>query len=212
HNNEAIELTCAMYLDNSSEPAYVSLPYRPEAMAAGTTTTISVPLKALFDPDKVQSARFEFTPRGIKETAVLNNGFTIYPRGGSDPLRFEKQPGDVTAQAGEDVTFQVEVAGGKPPYSYQWQVWDPKHEQWVDLPGFTQPTLSRKDIEKKWDGARFRCVVTDAGGDRIVSREVVLTVRDGVDTGDHSHLALTLAVAIVALALLLVLRRRSIIR
>ena len=82
----------------------------------------------------------------------------------------------------------------------------------MDLPGFTQPTLSRKDIEQKRDGARFRGVVTDAGGDRIVSREVVLTVRDGVDTGDHSHLALTLAVAIVALALLLVLRRRSIIR
>ena len=209
HNGEAIELTCAMYLDNSSEPVYVSLPYRPEAMAAGTTTTISVPLKALFDPDKVQSARFEFTPRGIKETAVLNNGFTIYPHGGGDELRFTRQPEDVTAQAGEDVSFQVEVAGGKPPYTYQWQVWDPRHEKWVDLPGFTEPTLGRKDIEKQWDGARFRCVVTDAEGAQIVSREVTLHVRDGVDTGDHSNLQLYLAVALVALALLGLLRRRT---
>ena len=208
HNGEAIELTCAMYLDNSSEPVYVSLPYRPEAMAAGTTTTISVPLKALFDPDKVQSARFEFTPRGIKETAVLNNGFTIYPHGGGDPLRFTRQPEDATAQAGEDVTFQVEVAGGKQPYTYQWQVWDPKHEKWVDLPGFTGPTLSRKDIEKKWDGARFRCVVTDAEGTQIISREVTLRVRDGVDTGDHSNLPLYLAVALAALIMLWWMRRR----
>ena len=42
----------------------------------------------------------------------------------------------MTAQEGEDVTFQVEVGGGKPPYTYQWQVWDPKHEKWMDLPGF----------------------------------------------------------------------------
>ena len=209
HNGEAIELTCAMYLDNSSEPVYVSLPYRPEAMAAGTTTTISVPLKALFDPDKVQSARFEFTPRGIKETAVLNNGFTIYPHGGGDELRFTRQPEDVTAQAGEDVSFQVEVAGGKPPYTYQWQVWDPEHEKWVDLPGFTEPTLGRKDIEKQWDGARFRCVVTDAEGRQIISREVTLTVRDRVDTGDHSNLPLYLAVAIMALFTLWWMRRRS---
>ena len=209
HNHESIELTCAMCLDNSSEPVYVSLPYRPEAMAAGTTTTISVPLKALFDPDKVQSAQFEFTPRGVKETAVLNNGFTIYPHSQSDELRFTRLPEDVTAQEGEDVAFQVEVAGGKPPHTYQWQMWDPEHEKWVDLPGFTEPTLSRKDIEKKWDGARFRCVVTDAEGTQIISREVTLRVRDGVDTGDHSNLPLYLAVALAALALLGLLRRRT---
>jgi len=51
--------------------------------------------------------------------------------------------------------------------------------------------------------------VTDAEGAQIVSREVTLHVRDGVDTGDHSNLQLYLAVALVALALLGLLRRRS---
>ena len=106
------------------------------------------------------------------------------------------------------LTFSVEVEGGKKPYTYQWQVWDPKHEKWVDLPGFTEPTLSREKIEKKWDGARFRCVVTDAEGTQIVSREVTLTVRDRVDTGDHSNLTLYLIVAFAALTLLAVLRKR----
>jgi hypothetical protein len=86
-------------------------------------------------------------------------------------------------------------------------VWDPKHEKWVDLPGFTGPTMSRKNIEKKWDGARFRCVVTDAEGTQIISQEFTLRVRDGVDTGDHSSLPLYLAVALAAIALLVLLHR-----
>ena len=68
--------------------------------------------------------------------------------------------------------------------------------------------MSREKIEKKWDGCRFRCVVTDAAGTQIISREVTLHVRDRVDTGDHSNLPLYLGVALVALALLLALRRR----
>jgi len=88
-------------------------------------------------------------------------------------------------------------------------VWDLRHEKWVDLPGFTEPTLSRKDIEKKWDGARFRCVVTDAEGTQIISQEVTLHIRDGVDTGDHSNLPLYLAVAALALVALVLIRRRK---
>ena len=87
-------------------------------------------------------------------------------------------------------------------------MWDEEHQKWVDLPGFTRPELSREDVEKKWDGCKFRCVVTDDRGTQIISREVTLTVRDGVDTGDHSNLSLYLAVAIAALALLWWMRRR----
>ena len=102
----------------------------------------------------------------------------------------------------------MEVGGGAKPYSYQWQVWDEKHQKWVDLPGFTGPTLSRKDIEKKWDGCRFRCVITDADGDQVITDEVTLTVRDKVPTGDSSNLPLYLAVAMVALILLWIVRKR----
>jgi len=142
-----------------------------------------------------------------EEIAWANNEFTVY-LDGADPLRFTKQPEDVTAQEGEDVSFSVEVAGGVKPYTYQWQIWDVKHQKWVDLPGFNDPTMSREDIEKKWDGAKFRCVVTDAAGTQIISDEVTLTVRDKVPTGDNSNLPLYLAVVMMALALLILLRRR----
>ena len=186
----------------------VGLPIHDKSVARRTTHTITVPVALLVDdPAAHNSARVVISAIGRDETAYANNEFTLY-LGGGEPLHFEAQPEDVTVQEGEDVTFEVEVGGGKQPYTYQWQVWDPKHEKWVDLPGFNQPTLSRRDVEKKWDGARFRCVVTDERGTQIVSQEVTLTVRDGVDTGDHSNLPLYLVVVLIGLALLWWTRRR----
>ena len=117
--------------------------------------------------------------------------------------------GFCVAETAEAVDPASLLPEGVKPYSYQWQVWDEKHGKWVDLPGFTEPKLSRKDIEKKWDGCRFRCVITDASGAQVITDEVTLTVRDGVDSGDHSNLPLYSAVALAALALLWLLRRRA---
>jgi len=87
-------------------------------------------------------------------------------------------------------------------------VWDAKHRKWVDLEGYTGSTLSREHVEKKWDGARFRCLITDRAGTAVTSEEAKLFVRHSVDTGDHSNLLLYLAVAAMALILLALLRRR----
>ena len=205
---DTFKLSCEVFLDGSDESYVVTLPFYSQAVSSRTTHTITLPLETLVpDAGKHSRARVVVTAVGREEAAMANNEFLIFLGGGSE-LRFAKQPEDQTVQEGEDVTFSVEVEGGKKPYTYQWQVWDPKHEKWVDLPGFTEPTLSREKIEKKWDGARFRCVVTDAEGTQIVSREVTLTVRDRVDTGDHSNLTLYLIVAFAALTLLAVLRKR----
>ena len=141
------------------------------------------------------------------ENAYANNEFDVF-FDGEEEMRIVDQPEDVTVQEGEDVAFDIEVEGGNQPYTYQWQVWDEEHQKWVDIPGFTGPVLSRKDIEMKWDGCRFRCVVTDAEGKQIISQEVTLTVRDKVPTGDNSNLPLYLSVAMMALALAWILRRR----
>ena len=178
-------------------------------MANRATHTITLPVGALVpNPEAHSYARVVISAVGREEAALANNEFDLFLGCGS-PLHFEKQPEDVTVQEGEDVSFGVEVGGGRQPYSYQWQVWDEKHQKWVDIPGFTGPTLSRKDIEKKWDGCKFRCVVTDANGTQIISDVVTLTVRDRVPTGDNTNLPLYLAVALAALVLLALLRRRS---
>ena len=207
-SREGMKLVCAVYVDGSKTPYYINLPYYENAALDHKTQTISLPVSALVDdPDAHRTARVEILSVGRDERAYANNEFSLY-LGGEDPLRFVRQPEDATVQEGEDVSFSVEVTGGVKPYTYQWQIYNPKTGKWVDLKGFNQPILSRKDIEKKWDGSKFRCVVTDGRGTQIISQEVTLTVRDGVDTGDHSNLPLYLAMAITALALLWWMRRR----
>jgi len=206
---DALKLVCAVYVDGSDEPYYLNLPYYQQATSTRRTQTFTLPVSALVDdPSTHDRARVVIWAVDNEENAWANNEFTVYLNG-VDPLRFTKQPEDVTAQEGEVVSFTVEVAGGVKPYAYQWQVYNPETGEWVDLPGFTGPNLSRENIEKKWDGCRFRCVVTDSAGTQIISREVTLTVRDGVDTGDHSNLPLYLTVAIAALIMLWWMRRRS---
>ena len=204
---DSFKLTCAVYLDQEEEPYYVNLPYYAKGLADRRIHTITMPVSALVvDPDAHYQARVVISAVDRDETAIANNEFTVY-LGGSG-LYIIEQPQSQTLQEGEDVSFTVEVGGGVKPYRYQWQVWDEKHQKWVDLPGFTEATMSRKSIEKKWDGCRFRCVITDANGDQVITREVTLTVRDRVPTGDSSSLPLYLAVAAAALILLWVVRRR----
>ena len=131
------KLACAVYVDGASDPYYVNLPYYDQSIANRTTQTISMPLSALVDDPSAHSrARVVVTVVGREDCAFVNNEFTVY-LGGSNALRFVREPEDVTAQEGEDVAFTVEVAGGVKPYAYQWQVYNPETGEWVDLPGFT---------------------------------------------------------------------------
>ena len=205
--DDSFKLTCAVYLDQEDEPYYINLPYYSGGLANRHTHTITMPVRALVpDMEDHYQARVVISAVGREESAYLNNEFVVDL--GSSGLHIIEQPQDQTVQEGEDVSFSVTVGGGVKPYSYQWQVWDEKHQKWVNLPGFTEPTLSRKDIEKKWDGCRFRCVITDSRGTQVITDEVTLTVRDRVDTGDHSNLPLYLAIALAALLLLWLVRRR----
>ena len=205
---EALKLSCAVYADGASEAEYLNLPLYTNAMSNRRAQTITLPVSALVDdPSKHGYARVEVSVVGTDENAYVNNEFDVV-FDGDNALQIVDQPEDVTVQVGEDVSFDVGVSGGVPPYSYQWQVWDPVHQKWVDLPGFTDPILRRENIEEKWDGCRFRCVITDATGAQVISEAVTLTLRDRVPTGDPANLPLYLIVAAVAMILLIALRRR----
>ena len=209
---ETLKLSCAVYVDGANEAEYLNLPLYEKSTSNRRAQTITIPVNALVDDiSKHAYARVEVSVVGVDENAYANNEFDVV-FSGDELLRFTRQPEDEVVQEGEDVSFEVEVGGGSQPYTYQWQVWDPVHKKWVDLKGFTEPTLRREDIEKKWDGCVFRCVVTDAEGTQIISETVTLTVRLRVDTGDHTNLPLYQIVAMVAIILLIALRRRREIR
>ena len=207
HTGESVHLTAAVYVDDAENPFYVNLPYVPNAVSDNVTHTYDMPISALVDPNACQKARIVILGLDVEECALSNNEFTLYLDGKPDPLIILRQPRDVTIQEGESASFSVGVTGGVWPYGYQWQIWDAKHKKWVDIPGATGSALSREKVEKKWDGAQFRCVVTDRSGTTVISDSATLHVRDSVDTGDHSNLPLYLSVAVIALALLWLLRR-----
>ena len=206
---EPIRLYCQIWPDGSETPLQVNLPYYPDAVSDGATHTFDLPLSALLDPNAFETARVLIRGVGIEEVTLLNNEITLYLDGEAAPLAILRQPRDVLAQPGETVRFEIEATGGVPAYSYQWQMWDEKHGKWVDLEGFTGTSLTRENIEKKWDGAKFRCVVTDRAGNTVISEGATLTVREATPTGDDSHLSLYLALAAVAVTLLLLLGRKT---
>lgn len=209
HTGQSIRLYAEIYPNDATEPVYVDLNYYPDVVSDNMTHNYDMRLSTLVDPTAYETARVVIRGVGIEETALSNNEFTLYLDGEPDPLAILSQPRDVTIQEGESASFSVRVTGGMPAYSYQWQMWDAKHKKWVDIPGATEATLSRESVEKKWDGAQFRCVVTDRAGNSVTSEAAKLTVRGSVDTGDHSNLPLYLAIAAIALALLWLLRRRA---
>ena len=203
---EAVELTCAVYLDNARTPRYVSLPYDSSAVSAGKTTTITLPLKTFIpDADQHREARVVISARNVAETATVNNEFTLYL--GKAPLIIVQHPRSVTVPVGGTATFTVGVTGGTPPYKYRWQVL--LGGKWKDVPGANAATLTLSKVKLKWNGRQTRCVITDAAGATVTSDAATLTVTKLPNTGDPTRLPLYLAVALIAAALLLILRRRA---
>ena len=206
---EGMKLVCAVYVDGAEEPShYINLPYYENAALSHKTQTVSLPVSALVDdPSAHRTARVEILSVDRNERAYANNEFTVY-LAGKDTVHFIQQPEDVIVQAGGDASFSVEADGGKKPYSYQWQVLDENHMKWVDQLGATGTTLSLQKVDKKRDGWKLRCVVTDAKGTEIISREATLHVWGDVPTGDSSNLPLYLTIAALALASMVMLWRR----
>src|SRR5215207_6411343 len=79
-----------------------------------------------------------------------------------------QQPANQTASAGQSATFTV-AAGGTAPLAYQWQ------RGGVDIAGANSPAYTTPPVSAADDGARFRCVVSNAFGS-ATSNEAVLTV------------------------------------
>jgi glucose/arabinose dehydrogenase len=87
---------------------------------------------------------------------------------GNEAPNITQQPQSQTVPAGQPVTFTVS-ASGTPPLSYRWQ------RNQVDIPGATSPSYTIASVTAGDNGARFRCVVSNAAG-TASSNEAILTV------------------------------------
>ena len=98
-----------------------------------------------------------------------------------DAFRFEvgpptitKQPQNVTAFVGEKIEFFIEVAGGKSPYTYQWQYkkgngeWQDPDASWSVGYNYT-PFGFLAHEDEFTTGYQYRCVITDDTGTSVTS-------------------------------------------
>ncbi|EFM40244.1 hypothetical protein HMPREF0379_0027 [[Eubacterium] yurii subsp. margaretiae ATCC 43715] len=113
---------------------------------------------------------------------VISNDATLKKPGSEFPLRFTKQPQGARGKQGDIVTLEVEAMGGNKPYSYQWQsipflvVTGTDYEN-CTIEGSTtniiKPAISFKSMV-------YRCIVTDANGDKVISKEATLRPDDDI--------------------------------
>jgi Zn-dependent metalloprotease len=119
-----------------------------------------------------------YGPASLEATAVLrayaaiNVGKDVDEPNAGQALGITAPPLPVTVPAGFTARFVVGVAGGTPPYAYQWR--------WagVNLPGANYDNITFPAMPA-YNGAQFSVVVTDAAGHSVTSAPALLTVTDG---------------------------------
>lgn len=97
---------------------------------------------------------------------------------GSTPFKISRQPQDVRANPNENVTLQVEVTGGKKPYTYQWQTLQSMKFINAVYNGNKTDKLNTKVFEPY---RLYRCIISDSSGHRTISDTVAVRSRDYID-------------------------------
>ena len=91
-------------------------------------------------------------------------------------LSITTQPTNVTATAGDKVTFKVVASGND--LSYQWQYQKPGSSTWyISSIASSKTATYSNTANTAHDGYKYRCVITDGNGNKVTSNIVALTVK-----------------------------------
>ncbi|PWJ70775.1 hypothetical protein B0O40_0624 [Ruminococcaceae bacterium R-25] len=105
---------------------------------------------------------------------LATNEVTITVKQPSNAIVITKQPQNTETYEGGTAGFMVEAEGEG--LTYQWQL--KKGSSWANLTsgGATTNWLSIGKCDLSKNGKVYRCVITDANGEQIITNEVTLTV------------------------------------
>ncbi len=133
--------------------------------ASSKTDTLSVKITAARD-----GAQYRCVVTDTKGETVISEPATLHV---GVVLAIVSQPENFTGAIGEYATFHVEATGEE--LTYQWQSFS--GGKWVNNSFATSKTdtLSVK-ITAARDGAQYRCVITDAAGQQVISDPAALHV------------------------------------
>ncbi|MEK6333338.1 MAG: PQQ-dependent sugar dehydrogenase [Acidobacteriota bacterium] len=142
----------------------------------------------VLDPSNNTAADFALSASNPVDLKVANDGslyylsigsaavFRIQFAGGTSP-GITTQPSNQTVVQGQPATFTV-GANGTAPLSYQWQ------RNMVNISGATSASYTLSPTTLADNGAKFRCVVTNAFGN-ATSNEATLTVNAPPSISTH---------------------------
>ena len=91
----------------------------------------------------------------------------------SSQLKITQHPSNVTAAAGENVSFVVK-ATGEGELTYQWYI-KKVNGDWKAWTGHTTPTTSAT-TNSTWNGMQIYCTVTDDNGNSVTSNAATITI------------------------------------
>lgn len=117
--------------------------------------------------EKAQFGNFAFIPRTDGSMSFLKVKDRL--------LQIYQQPQDYTGAVGETAVFNITAYGEN--VTYQWQYRNANASSWTksSMTGNTTATLSVPIAEKR-NGQQYRCIVSDAAGNQIISNSAVLHV------------------------------------
>lgn len=107
-----------------------------------------------------------------------STGFTwnkLMGVGDEGTLKITVQPQNVTITSGNNATFYV-AATSKNDITYKWQSETKGSSIWQDIDGATSSSVLVSGASTDLNGTRYRCIVTDTGGDSVISDTATLYV------------------------------------
>ena len=109
-----------------------------------------------------------------EEDLILNDSVTIHYSYGSTPLSITSHPADVTAKAGDSVSFTVKAEGEG--LTYQWYYKKAGQTAWNKWGTRTTATTTAT-ANDTWNGMQVYCKVTDKDGKTSDSNPATITIQ-----------------------------------
>lgn len=91
-------------------------------------------------------------------------------------ISIETQPADVSIVAGKDAEFSIAASSTAGDLTYRWQVEPSGSSIWQDLADGASSLIYISQVTTEYDGNRYRCILTDTGGNSEVSDMATLHV------------------------------------
>ena len=153
--------------------------WKTTTIAGYKTDTLTVTVQAKYDGYK-----FRCVVTNADGDTITSDAATFTLKQAASSVAITTQPANASAAAGANATFSVKATGDG--LTYQWQYQTASGTKWNKVgTSIASATTANLVVSAatKYNGYKYRCVVTDANGKSVTSDYATLTVTAGTSTG-----------------------------